>query len=150
MNKLNSIPRPWEPRERAARGEPAGVMPQHKHAGEHPNGRNPGDVWIIPTHPFPDAHFAVMPPALAARCIKAGCRPGGIVLDPYSGSGTTGLAALRQGRRYVGIDLNADYLELSLRTRLHQGALIPEPDEVDEPLVIVASDQDALFEGEGS
>jgi site-specific DNA-methyltransferase (cytosine-N4-specific) len=89
-------------------------------------GRNPGDVWTVPTAPFAAAHFAVMPLALAERCILAGCKPGGTVLDPFSGSGTTGLAATRHGRRYVGIDLSADYLDLSLRTRLAQGALIPD------------------------
>lgn len=86
-------------------------------------GRNPGDVWTIATQPFSEAHFATMPPALAERCIQAGCKPGGTVLDPFSGSGTTGLAAGRHGRRYVGVDLNRDYLDLSLRTRLAQGAL---------------------------
>lgn len=89
--------------------------------------RNPGDVWTMPTQPFTDAHFATMPLTLAERCVLAGCKPGGTVLDPYSGSGTTGLAATRHGRRYVGIDLNADYLALSLRTRLAQTALIEEP-----------------------
>lgn len=89
----------------------------------HPLGRNPGDVWAIPTTPFPEAHFAVYPTALAARCIQAGCRPGGTVLDPFSGSGTTGLAATELGRSYVGIELKADYLDLSLRTRLRQGVL---------------------------
>jgi site-specific DNA-methyltransferase (cytosine-N4-specific) len=92
----------------------------------NPAGRNPGDVWTVPTAPFAAAHFAVMPLALAERCIQAGCKPGGTVLDPFSGSGTTGLAATRHGRRYVGIDLSADYLDLSLRTRLQQGALIPD------------------------
>jgi DNA modification methylase len=67
-----------------------------------------------------------MPLALAERCIQAGCKPGGTVLDPFSGSGTTGHAATRHGRRYVGIDLSAEYLDLSLRTRLAQGALIPD------------------------
>lgn len=88
-----------------------------------PLGRNPGDVWNIPTQPFSAAHFAVMPTALAERAIQAGCKPGGTVLDPFSGSGTTGLAAARHGRRYVGIDLNAEYLDLSLRTRLAQPGL---------------------------
>lgn len=92
--------------------------------GENPLGRNPGDVWDIPTQPFSAAHFACMPVALADRCIKAGCKPGGTVLDPFSGSGTTGLAATKLGRRYVGIDLNAEYLDLSLRTRLAQTALL--------------------------
>lgn len=86
-------------------------------------GRNPGDVWSIATQPFPGAHFAVMPPELARRAVVAGCKPGGTVLDPFSGSGTTGLVAQKNGRRYVGIDLSADYLDLSLRTRLQQGAL---------------------------
>lgn len=85
--------------------------------------RNPGDVWNMPTQPFTEAHFAVMPPALAERAILAGCKPGGTVLDPFSGSGTTGLVATKHGRKYVGIDLNADYLDLSLRTRLANGCL---------------------------
>lgn len=94
----------------------------------HPNGRNPGDVWDIPTAPFPEAHFACMPLNLATRCVATACKPGGVVLDPFSGSGTTGLAATRLGRRYVGIDLSRDYLDLSLRTRLAQAALdLSEP-----------------------
>lgn len=84
---------------------------------------NPGDVWDIPNQPFRDAHYATFPEALPSACIKAGCRPGGVVLDPFSGSGTTGLAALKAGCRYVGIDINPDYLELSLKTRLAQGTL---------------------------
>lgn len=88
-----------------------------------PAGRNPGDVWEIATQPFPGAHFATMPPKLAQRCIAAGCKPGGTVLDPFSGSGTTGLAAQRLGRKYVGIDLNGEYLGLSLRTRLQAAPL---------------------------
>jgi DNA modification methylase len=91
--------------------------------GTNPLGRNPGDVWSIPTSPTPFAHFATFPVALASRCIQAGCKPGGTVLDPFSGSGTTGLAAARHGRRYVGVDLNAEYLDLSLRTRLTQPGL---------------------------
>lgn len=91
-------------------------------SGEHV-GRNPGDVWEVPTQPFPGAHFATMPVRLAERCIQSGCPPHGLVLDPFSGSGTTGLAAARHGRRYIGIDLNADYLDLSLRTRLAEPGL---------------------------
>jgi DNA modification methylase len=86
-------------------------------------GRNPGDVWTISTQPFPGAHFATMPAALAERCVQAGCKPGGTVLDPFSGSGTTGLAAARHGRKYVGVDLSAEYLDLSLRTRLQAPGL---------------------------
>jgi DNA modification methylase len=90
----------------------------------NPLGKNPGDVWTIATRPFSEAHFATFPVALPERCILAGCKPGGTVLDPFSGSGTTGLAAAKHGRRYIGIDLNPDYLDLSLRTRLAQGALL--------------------------
>lgn len=95
-------------------------------SGSNPNGRNPGDVWTIPTRPFSEAHFATFPPEIPRRCIAAGCKPGGTVLDPFSGSGTTGLAAAELGRRYVGIDLNRDYLDLSLRTRLSQPSLTAE------------------------
>ena len=102
----------------------AGRQQKQKETGS--GGRNPGDVWTIPTKPFSEAHFATMPPALAERCIQAGCKPDGVALDPFSGSGTTGLAASRHGRRYVGIDLNSDYLDLSLRTRLAQGSLLTE------------------------
>lgn len=86
------------------------------------SGANPGDVWTIPTQPFPGSHFAVFPIQLPQRCILAGCKPGGTVLDPFNGSGTTGLAAQRTGRKYVGIDINADYLDLTLRERLNQSA----------------------------
>jgi site-specific DNA-methyltransferase (cytosine-N4-specific) len=86
-------------------------------------GKNPGDVWAIPTTPFPGSHFAVFPPELPRRCIVAGCKPGGIVLDPFHGSGTTGMVATRHGRKYVGIELNPEYLDLSLRTRLADGVL---------------------------
>lgn len=89
----------------------------------HPRGRNPGDVWSIATIPFAHAHFAVMPPTLAQKCVAAGCKPGGTVLDPCNGAGTTGLAAQRTGRRYIGIDINAEYLDLSLRTRLRDATL---------------------------
>lgn len=86
-------------------------------------GRNPGDVWALPTQPFHQAHFAVFPIELPKRCILSGCKPGGTVLDPFSGSGTTGLAAQRTGRKYIGIDLNDDYHDLALKHRLSQSAL---------------------------
>lgn len=108
----------------ALRGQKA-IRPVGPNSGAYAEaGRNPGDVWPIATVPFPGAHFATMPPALARRCIAAGCKPGGVVLDPFSGSGTTGMAAGELGRRYIGIDLNRDYLDLSLETRLAQTALL--------------------------
>ncbi|MGW0708980.1 DNA-methyltransferase [Streptomyces sp. NPDC002643] len=77
-------------------------------------GKNPGDVWSIATKPYPKAHFAVFPVDLPLRCITAGCKPNGTVLDPFSGAGTTGLAARQLGRRYVGIDLNPEYHQLTI------------------------------------
>ena len=81
---------------------------------------NKRTVWEVPTQPFPGSHFAVYPPELIRPCIRAGSAIGDIVLDPFSGSGTTGMVARQEGRRYIGIDLNAEYLDLSLRTRFAQ------------------------------
>lgn len=100
-----------------------GQRPNTKTRAMHEQGANPGDVWAINTQPFAGAHFAVMPQELARRAIVSGCREGGTVLDPFSGSGTTGLVAQHNGRRYVGIDLKADYLRLSLETRLRNAVL---------------------------
>ena len=110
----------------ASTGQPGNVNSAGIHTRPGKPGRNARSVWTISAQPFAEAHFATMPPNLAERCIQAGCKPGGTVLDPFSGSGTTGLAAARHGRRYVGIDLNRDYLALSLRTRLAQPSLITE------------------------
>jgi DNA modification methylase len=84
-----------------------------RHSRGHPNGRNPGDVWSIPTRPYRGPHFAAYPIDLPLRCIAAGCKPGGVVLDPFTGSGTTGLAAIQLGRRFTGIDLSADFARLA-------------------------------------
>jgi DNA modification methylase len=88
-----------------------------------PSRRNKRDVWTVPTVPFPGSHFAVYPPELIRPCILAGARKGDTVLDPFSGSGTTGMVATQEGRKYVGIDLNAGYLDLSLRARFQSPPL---------------------------
>lgn len=75
--------------------------------------RNCRDVWLINTVPYRGKHFAAYPPKLAERCILAGCPEGGIVLDPFFGSGTTGLAAAQNGRQYIGIELNGEYCALA-------------------------------------
>ena len=75
--------------------------------------RNKRDVWVIPTQPFSGAHFATYPEELVRTCILAGCPVGGTVLDPFSGSGTTGKVSYDLGRQYIGIELNPDYVELS-------------------------------------
>jgi DNA modification methylase len=75
--------------------------------------RNLRDVWSVGAKSYRGAHFATYPVELITPCVLAGCPPGGIVLDPFFGSGTTGEAALRLGRQYIGIDLNPDYRKLA-------------------------------------
>lgn len=75
--------------------------------------RNKRSVWTVATKPYSGAHFAVFPPELIRPCILAGCHFGGTVLDPFNGSGTTGQVALEEGRNYIGIELNPDYIALS-------------------------------------
>jgi len=77
----------------------------------NPSGRNIRSVWNIATQPYPGAHFAVFPEALVEPCIKAGCPEGGMVLDPFGGSGTVGKVANRLSRRAVLIELNPAYIE---------------------------------------
>lgn len=105
-----------------ASGRRSGGNPSVYGASGEAKGRNPGDVWSISTRPYPAAHFAVFPIDLPIRCVKAGCKPGGTVLDPFSGSGTTGAAARQLGRRYIGIDLNPAYHDLA-KDRFAQGVL---------------------------
>jgi DNA modification methylase len=92
---------------------PNGTVP-HYSAGFRDK-RNRRSVWHIATEPFPEAHFATFPTALVEPCIKAGSKQGDLILDPFSGSGTTGVVALELGRNYVGIELNLEYVEMSLR-----------------------------------
>ena len=79
----------------------------------NPAGRNRRSVWTISTQPFKGAHFAVMPEALAESCILAGSACGDVVLDPFCGSGTTGVVAARHGRIFLGIDAKAEYCEMA-------------------------------------
>ena len=92
--------------------EGTGLNP-HKGLEKEYDSRNKRDVWSVPTQGFPGAHFAVYPPALIEPCVLAGSRAGDTVLDPFSGSGTTGMVALRNGRNYVGCELNPEYAALS-------------------------------------
>lgn len=77
--------------------------------------RNVRTVWTIPTEPNSFAHFATMPQSLVERCILAGCPVGGVVLDPFVGSGTTALVARRLDRHYIGCDLNPEYVALATK-----------------------------------
>ena len=79
----------------------------------NPNGRNKRDVWTVPTKKDKDVdgHFAVFPEALIRPAVLAGCPVNGIVLDPFLGSGTTAVVAIKLLRRYIGCEINPDYIK---------------------------------------
>jgi DNA modification methylase len=99
--------------------------------------RNKRTVWTVPTFSYAEAHFATFPPALIEPCILAGCPEGGTILDPFSGSGTTGVVSLRADRNYIGIELNAEYVEMS-RNRIYEDAPMFNTEIVDESATIIA------------
>lgn len=97
------------------------------HAGRwdqafHPQGRNKRTVWSIPLSKFRDAHFAVYPQSLVETCIQASCPPAGLVLDPFSGAGTTAVTAQSLGRDFVGFDCGAKYCQIA-RDRIAKSIL---------------------------
>lgn len=100
-------------KELAGRGRGA-VSPNSPGMREFTGYRNKRSVWNISTAGYRGAHFAVFPEKLAESCILAGCPAGGIVLDPFMGSGTTGAVAVGAGRRFIGIDINPDYCALAV------------------------------------
>ncbi len=98
------------------------------HSGLHregsdrePETRNKRSVWTVATVPYKGAHFATFPPALIEPCILAGSRPGDVVLDPFFGSGTTGMVAQNLGRRWLGCELNPAYGPLQGERLAQQG-----------------------------
>lgn len=98
------------------KGRPVGV------AGySAPGKRNRRDVWTVATKPYKGAHFATFPPDLIEPCVLAGCPVGGLVLDPFGGSGTTGMVANQQGRDAWLCELNPEYAQLALE-RIGPGA----------------------------
>jgi len=74
--------------------------------------RNKRDVWTVNTHPDLNAHFATYPEELIRPCVLAGCPMGGVILDPFMGSGTTARVARRWGRHYIGFELNPEYIKI--------------------------------------
>jgi DNA modification methylase len=92
-----------------------------------PNSRRLRTVWEVRTRAFPEAsgHFATFPPALVEPCILSATREGDLVLDPFSGSGTSALVAAGGGRRFVGVELDPDYLAMA-RDRLRRCGLAAE------------------------
>ena len=97
------------------------------HNGEsmnRPDGkRNKRSVWTVATQPYKGAHFATFPPALIIPCVLAGCPKGGTVIDPFGGSGTTGMVAEAHGRNAILIELNYKYCEL-IKIRNKQQVMI--------------------------
>lgn len=77
--------------------------------------RNRRSVWTVSTRPYADAHFATFPPDLIRPCILAGCPQGGTVLDPFFGSGTVGQVCVEEGRNFIGIEINPDYVAMAER-----------------------------------
>ena len=78
-----------------------------------PQFRNKRDIWTINTTSFRGNHYAAFPPKLVEICMLAGCPKGGVILDPFIGSGTVGFVALMQDRNYIGIELNEEYVNLA-------------------------------------
>ena len=76
--------------------------------------RNKRSVWTVTTKPYKEAHFATYPPDLILPCVKT-AKPDAVILDPFFGSGTTGLVAVQNGRRYIGIDLNPEYCAIAAK-----------------------------------
>ena len=81
--------------------------------GESEKGKNPGDYWSVNTKPFKGAHFAVYPEAICVKPILSSCPPDGVVLDPMAGSGTTCVVAKKLGKKYIGIELNPEYVTIA-------------------------------------
>jgi DNA modification methylase len=84
--------------------------------------RNRRNVWTINARPFRGAHFATMPVELAAICVKGGSRERDLVLDPFAGAGTTGVAAIQSGRKFIGVELNPEYVKIANERILQCGA----------------------------
>ena len=94
-----------------------------KERGVNGKPRNKRSVWTVQSEPFGEAHFAMFPPKLIEPCILAGSRPGDSVIDPFLGSGTTGLVAALNGRHFVGIELKVEYVEIT-RSRLEHYGIV--------------------------
>lgn len=85
----------------------------HGNAPNETGLRRKRSVWSVSTVGSKEAHFATFPEKLIEPCILAGCKPGGVVLDPFLGSGTTAVVAEKSGRSFIGIDVNPEYVEMA-------------------------------------
>ncbi|MCD6289555.1 MAG: site-specific DNA-methyltransferase [Anaerolineae bacterium] len=100
--------------------------------GENGKRRNKRSVWTVPTEPFKGAHFATFPPKLIEPCILAGSRVGDTVIDPFFGSGTTGLVAALHGRRFIGIELKSEYIKIARKRLAARGITFEQVRVLDE------------------
>lgn len=117
------------PRERNRGGRQDGFTKPNGINPTDNGGSNIRDVWTMNTASYNRAHFATFPPILPERCIKAGSREGDLVLDPFCGSGTTGMVARRLDRRFIGLELNPAYIEMA-KERIVRGEETPEQREL--------------------
>lgn len=111
-------------------GKPGGTPEPGKNSGNsnlhrgrwdqafHPKGRNKRTVWEVPLSKNRAAHFAVFPEKLIEPCILAGSSEGSLVLDPFFGTGTTGIVSLCKGRKFIGIELNFEYCQIAAANRI--------------------------------
>lgn len=93
------------------------------------------DVWKINTVPYAGGHYAAFPPKLVEPCILSGCPKGGVVLDPFVGSGVTCMVARKHGRDAIGLDLNFEYLTTNARERLQYGSFVPVADGITQQTI---------------
>lgn len=98
-----------QPKEKGARDP--GLEPDRVWAAD--GKRNKRSVWTVNTRGYKGAHFAVYPEELITPCVLAGCPAGGTVFDPFTGSGTTAVVALKNGRNYIGTELNPEYVKIA-------------------------------------
>ena len=108
-------------------GQGGSVSPEYPAIKEKTNDginmRNKRSVWSVKTEPFKDAHFAVFPTSLIVPCILAGSKINSWILDPFLGSGTVGEVSLKLNRKFVGIELNPEYIKIAKRRTLLQPVL---------------------------
>ena len=111
----------WNPLAKNGSFTGGGIPRAEKADGRIPNpkGRNRRTVWTVATQPYSGSHFATFPTALIEPMILAGSRPGDLVLDPFSGTATVGEVSRKHHRRYVGLELNPEYIELAKERTRH-------------------------------
>ncbi|MCJ0972732.1 site-specific DNA-methyltransferase [Pseudomonas sp. PS1] len=113
-SRRDSFRRDGSKREQAIPGQSCGThRPDREESDYALDLRNKRSVWSVPTIGFKGAHFATFPPDLIRPCIRAGCQPDGLVLDPFGGSGTTAVVAMQEGRRSTLCELNPEYAEMA-------------------------------------